>query len=167
MRAIARVLLLLAGLPSIACAVPKPAAVAVLYNSAVPESRKLAELYRHARNIPAENLIALEMPATADISRADYEKSILKPLRAEFDQRGWWKRDRDAAGILLPVRNKIRVLVTVRGVPLRIQPTPAPAPSPAPAKPGTPTPPRRTPSPVMTRRRWTRSWPCSARRACH
>lgn len=146
MRAIPRVLLLLVGLPPFACAVPTPAAVAVLYNSAVPESRKLAELYRNARNIPAENLIALAMPETADISRADYEKSILKPLCAEFDQRGWWKRGRDAAGILLPERNKIRVLVTMRGVPLRIQPTPAPAATPE--KPATQSPP---PNPAASR----------------
>ena len=90
----------------------------------MPESRKLAELYREARGIPAENLIALEMPGTADISREDYEKSILDPLRAEFDRRGWWKRARDAGGVTVPVLNRIRVLVTMRGVPLRIQPTP-------------------------------------------
>lgn len=142
MRALARVMLLLAGLPPLARAVPPPESVAILYNSTVPESRKLAELYREARAIPAQNLIALEMPETADISRADFEKSILKPLRAEFDQRGWWKRGRDAAGLTLPVINRIRVLVTMRGVPLRIQPTPKPAatpPAPATAaKPGTP-----------------------------
>ncbi len=55
-------MLLLAGLPPLARAVPPPESVAILYNSAVPESRKLAELYREARAIPAENLIALEMP---------------------------------------------------------------------------------------------------------
>ena len=70
-----------------------------------------------------ENLIALDMPVTADISRASYEKSILKPLRAEFESRSWWKRQSDAAGVTLPVVNQIRVLVTMRGVPLRIQPT--------------------------------------------
>lgn len=136
MRALALVLLVSAVLPSLASAVPSPESVAVLYNSAVPESRKLAEFYREARGIPAQNLIGLEMPVTADISRADYEKSILKPLRDEFDGRGWWKRGKDPAGITLPVANRIRVLVTMRGVPLRIQPTPKSPPAPAPPKPG-------------------------------
>ncbi len=127
MRGIVMAWVLLAGLPSRAGAVPPPASVAVLYNSAVPESRKLAQLYCELRRIPPENLIALEMPKTADISRADYDRSILRPLREEFDRRSWWKRGKDAGGITLPVLNRIRVLVTVRGVPLRIQPTPKPA----------------------------------------
>jgi len=130
MRAIALVLLLLAGFPPRASAVPSPDSVAILYNSAVPESRKLAELYREARGIPAQNLIALKMPVTPDISRAAYETAILKPLRAEFDNRSWWKRGKDAGGVTLPVLNKIRVLVTMRGVPLRIQQTAKPAPAP-------------------------------------
>jgi uncharacterized protein (TIGR03790 family) len=136
MRALALILFLSAVLPPLASAVPSPESVAILYNSALPESRKLAEFYREARGIPAQNLIPLEMPVTADISRADYEKSILKPLRDEFDRRSWWKRGQDPAGITLPVVNRIRVLVTMRGVPLRIQPTPKTTPPPAPPKPG-------------------------------
>ena len=140
MHAVVRVILLLAGWLSVAGAVPPPEAVAILYNSAVPESRQLAEFYRKARAIPADNLIALDMPKTADISREDYNNRIVKPLRAEFDRRAWWKRGRGPENVTLPVANRIRVLVTLRGVPLRIQPVPKPAPPPpAPgAKPPTP-----------------------------
>jgi uncharacterized protein (TIGR03790 family) len=133
MKTLAMVLLLIAGLPAVAKAAISPESVAVLYNSAVPESRKLAEIYRLARDIPSENLIALDMPATADISRADYDKWIAKPLRREFESRVWWKRQADGAGVTLPVVNKIRVLVSMRGVPLRILPVPKGA-----AKPGAP-----------------------------
>ena len=136
MRAIALVLLLLAVFPPLVGAVPSPQVVGILYNSAVPESRKLAEFYREARGIPAENLIALDMPVTADISREVYEKTILKPLRAEFDRRAWWKRAKDPGGITLPMFNRIRVLAVMRGVPLRIQQTPKP-----PTPPGEPPPP--------------------------
>ena len=125
MRIIALLCLLLAGCPALAAVSPE--SVAVLYNSAVPESRKLAEIYRLARGIPVENLIALEMPTTADISRENFEKSILKPLRREFEARRWWKRQFEGGGVTLPVVNKIQVLVTMRGVPLRIQPGPAKA----------------------------------------
>lgn len=113
--------------------------VAILYNSAVPESRRLAEFYQEARGIPAQNLIALEMPVAADISREEYETTILRPLRGEFDRRSWWKREKDAGGVTLPVVNKIRVLVTMRGVPLRIRQTPKPPA--APPKPGEAPPP--------------------------
>ena len=149
MRAIALVMMLLAGWPGTAGAVPPPEAVAIVYNSAVPESRQLAEYYCKIRSIPAENLIALNLPKTPDISREDYNHLMVKPLRAEFDRRAWWKRARVPEGITLPVVNRIRVLVTVRGVPLRIQPTPKPAPPPAePAAPGAKPPP--PPSPQET-----------------
>jgi uncharacterized protein (TIGR03790 family) len=131
MKTLARILLLVAAISPLASAAISPGSVAILYNSAVPESRKLAEFYRDVRGIPPENLIALEMPVTPDISRADYEATILKPLRAEFERRAWWRRKTDASGITLPVVNRIRVLVTLRGVPLRIQPVPKPPGAPA------------------------------------
>ena len=146
MRTFALVLLLLAGIPAVSSAAITPESVAVLYNSAVPESRKLAEIYRDARGIPRENLIALDMPVAADISRADYDQWILKPLRREFEARSWWKRQKGADGVTLPVINRIRVLVTMRGVPLRIQPQPKPAPAP-----GTPPPAPNPQNPVAGR----------------
>ena len=127
MRVWLRMLGLLAVCMPLVSGAPTPESVAVLYNSAVPESRKLAEFYRDARAIPPENLIGLDMPAVADISRAEYDEKIAGPLRAEFDRRGWWKRARDSNGVIVPVANDIRVLVTMRGVPLRIKPTPKPA----------------------------------------
>jgi uncharacterized protein (TIGR03790 family) len=130
MRLFALLALGLAGSSWVLQAAITPAQVAVLYNSAVPESRKLAEIYRSARGIPEGNLIGLEMSAQPDISRQDYEKKILNPLRNEFETRAWWQRKRQPDGVTLPVANKIRVLVTMRGVPLRIQPQPKPTPKP-------------------------------------
>jgi len=139
MRVLAMILSVVAIVPPVASAAPEVESVAILYNSAVPESRRLAEFYQDARGIPAQNLIAIEMPVTADISREEYEKFILRPLRGEFDRRSWWRRGKDAGGVTLPVLNKIRVLVTVRGVPLRIRQTPKPAAPPP--KPGETAPP--------------------------
>jgi uncharacterized protein (TIGR03790 family) len=135
MKVLARIIFLLMGITTLARAAILPQSVAILYNSAVPESRKLAELYCDLRGIPAENLVALDMPTTSDISREEYEKWILKPLRAEFESRSWWKRQMDGGGVTLPVVNRIRILVTMRGVPLRIKAIPKPAP-----KPGEPAP---------------------------
>ncbi|NJR43641.1 MAG: hypothetical protein HC767_14310 [Akkermansiaceae bacterium] len=63
---------------SLSATIP-PEAVAILYNTKTPESLKLAEMYREARHIPQENLIGLELPVTADISRDDYEQKSLNP----------------------------------------------------------------------------------------
>jgi uncharacterized protein (TIGR03790 family) len=150
MRAAAVVIGLMAGFTPHARAVPRPESVAVLYNSAVPESRQLAEFYRDARGIPAENLIGLEMPVAADISREEYENTIATPLRQAFDRNGWWKRGRDGNGVTLPQANDIRVLVTLRGVPLRIKGTPKPAPA-APQANGKPTPPAAPVDPLAGR----------------
>ncbi len=109
-----------------AAAPPPPEAVAILYNSAVPESKKLAETYRAARNIPEANLVGLDLPQKADISRAEYEKTLRDPLRREFESRGWYTRAKDSNGIVLPVQTRIVVMAVMRGVPLRIQPGPKP-----------------------------------------
>jgi len=103
-----------------------PRQVAVVYNSASADSKKLAEIYRDARGIPEENLIGLEMPVTPDISRDVYEKSIRDPLRQTFQDRGWWRLAKEPSGIIVPVENEIRVLLMMKGVPLRIQPGPLP-----------------------------------------
>ncbi len=116
-------LFLLAGLSHLAWAAISPEAVAILYNSSVPDSLKLAEIYRDARKIPKDHVIGLDMPTAQDISREDYERSILIPLRGQFGAREWWQRRSEGGGVTLPIFNKIRVLVIIRGVPLRITPT--------------------------------------------
>ena len=58
----------------------QPEQVVVLYNSKVPESKKLADHYATARNIPTTNLIGLDLPDTAEISREDYNLSLRDPL---------------------------------------------------------------------------------------
>jgi uncharacterized protein (TIGR03790 family) len=135
MRLIGLLCLSLVGLLPVWAAAPLPDSVAVLYNSALPESKQLAEIYREARGIPKDHLIGLDLSKAADISREEFEQTLLKPLRNQFEFRAWWVRRLEAGGVKLPVENKIRVLVVMRGVPLRIQPTPKP-----PARPDAPAP---------------------------
>jgi uncharacterized protein (TIGR03790 family) len=128
-------------LPSPAATLPPaPASVAILYNSSIPESKALAQYYSEARNIPATNLVGLAMPKSATISRKQYDETIRDPLRKEFDMRNWWQIGKSADGFRIPVRNKIRIIVTVRGVPLKIKRTslpgdPKPLPKPKPGEP--------------------------------
>ncbi|MDX1679980.1 MAG: TIGR03790 family protein [Akkermansiaceae bacterium] len=122
--AIPWLMMALAHLATSAPAPIAPESVAILYNSADKDSRELAKFYAEARAIPEDHLIGIEMPMAAEISRAQYDEEIAGPLRQEFDRRGWWQRRRDAKGVELPVRNRIRVLVTMRGVPLKIRQSP-------------------------------------------
>ncbi|MBK1883220.1 TIGR03790 family protein [Luteolibacter pohnpeiensis] len=103
-----------------------PKEVVVVYNANQPDSKKLAEVYRDARNIPQDHLIGLELSAEQDISYDEYQKTLVAPLRKTFDDRAWWKRSKNPEGLIIPVQNEIRVVVLMRGVPLRIKPSPLP-----------------------------------------
>lgn len=104
-------------------AVPAPIDVknvAVLYNSASPESLALAKDYQQSRAIPEDNMIGLEMPIVEEIDRATYRAKIELPLRNEFDKRSWWKRSKIQEGLVIAGENQIQVIVCMRGVPLKI-----------------------------------------------
>ncbi len=116
--------------------------VLVLFNKADPESTRLAEAYQDARDVPASQLLGLDMPLKADISRSEYDATILKPLRAHFDAKKWWRKGLNPEGLTLPVENSIRVIVIMRGVPLRIEPGPVIPPKEGEAAPADPISPR-------------------------
>ena len=84
----------------------EPADVVVISNTAVPESREVAEHYLARRKVPKENHVALDLPTGEDISRADYEAKLAGPLRAALKER----------------KGRVKVLLTVTGVPLRVGP---------------------------------------------
>jgi len=106
---------------------PPPASVAVLYNSDLEESEQLARYYASMREIPVENLVGLPLSKSTEITREQFESQISEPLAAEFGRREWWKLGSDPEGRRIPVRNQIRVLVCMRGVPLKIMRTSDPA----------------------------------------
>jgi uncharacterized protein (TIGR03790 family) len=86
-----------------ACALG-PADIFVIYNKNVPASREVADHYAAKREVPNANLIGLDLPEGEDISRADYDKRLVAPLRAALKDR----------------KDKAKVLLTVYGVPLRV-----------------------------------------------
>jgi len=111
----------------------EPSQVAVLYNSELPESVELAETYAMARQIPSDRLIGIAMPDHADITREAYETKIREPLIRHFERMRWWRRGYDSEnGITMPVENRIRAIVVMRGTPLRIKPVPKPEDAPPP-----------------------------------
>lgn len=116
--------------------------VLVVFNQTDPESKKLAEVYQEARGIPSSRLLGLNLSKQPDISREEYEKSLAAPIRAYMDEKNLWKRQKDTQGLLLPVSNEIRVILLLRGVPLRIKPSPTDPPEEGAAPPADPISPR-------------------------
>jgi uncharacterized protein (TIGR03790 family) len=92
--------LLFAG-PAIAL---EPAEVVVLVNKNVPDSRALADHYLKARNVPAGNVITLDLPTGEDINRTDYDHKLVAPLREALKDR----------------KDKVKCLLAMYGVPLRV-----------------------------------------------
>jgi uncharacterized protein (TIGR03790 family) len=102
----------------------------VVYNSASASSVSLAKVYALLREIPEDRLIGLPLSVEESITRNEFESSLREPLLRKFAERKWWEiawRD-----ILDPngkphgktqqtVKQSIRVLVLMRGVPLRVQ----------------------------------------------
>ncbi|GAA5484621.1 TIGR03790 family protein [Haloferula sargassicola] len=99
--------------------------VVVLFNSRLPESRELAKYYAAQRDIPAEQLLGLELPDKEQISRDEFNSLLRDPLIKEFDRHAWWTRRRLPSGEKQFVATRVRIIACMRGVPSRIfQPEP-------------------------------------------
>ena len=88
----------------------KPDEILIIANSSDPASLRIAGSYCEKRNVPEDNIFTLSLPAPlADsISRANYEKLIAHPIRAELSK---------------PHRaGKIKCLLTVYGIPYKVGP---------------------------------------------
>jgi uncharacterized protein (TIGR03790 family) len=81
-----------------------PEDVYVLVNRNVPESRTLAIYYCDTRRVPADHILDFDLPAGEDISRTDYDRRLAGPLRERLKDR----------------RDKVKVLLSLYGVPLRV-----------------------------------------------
>jgi uncharacterized protein (TIGR03790 family) len=94
---------------SMGCWALAPENVVIVANKDAWHSLELAKYYMKKRNIPPDNLIKLKAPAEENCSRDDYEKYIASPIKAFLIKN-------DPEGI------KFRCLVTMYGLPLRVDP---------------------------------------------
>jgi uncharacterized protein (TIGR03790 family) len=76
----------------------------VVVNSNMVSSVALGEYYCSKRQVPLEQLIKLDLPEGEEMSRADYEKRLLLPLREK----------------LKGLERKDFILLTTYGVPIRV-----------------------------------------------
>ncbi len=134
--AAARCLTLLVGL--LIGAASRPAAraaepgdlVVVVFNKALPESKKIADHYAAARNVPARNVIGLDLPTTEEITRAEFKKRLHTPLFERFLDNKWIvlntaRRPKPLPPNFRPILSgKVRYLVLCHGVPLKISEDP-------------------------------------------
>jgi uncharacterized protein (TIGR03790 family) len=101
----------------------------VVFNKTEPISAALAKLYVEQRGIPVDHMIGVDCPIDEDISREDFDNTILQPLRSEFKNRQWWTTHIDAEGKERVTASSIRFLAVIRGIPLKIRPSAQTAPN--------------------------------------
>ncbi len=127
----------IAGLASV-CA-PRPAAaggdeVVVVYNSRVPESRRVAEYYAERRQVPRSQVIGFELTAGEEISRKEFHDALQMPLLKKLEEAKLWRmvtvtnfatNQAPARAVRKVGESKIRYAVLCYGVPLKIPSDPA------------------------------------------
>jgi uncharacterized protein (TIGR03790 family) len=83
--------------------------VLLVINSASEDSRRIGERYAAAREVPADQVVRLDLPLTDEISSRDYQSRLERPLAGWFTKTG--------------AQDRILYIVLTRGVPLRISGT--------------------------------------------
>jgi uncharacterized protein (TIGR03790 family) len=101
------------------------AATLVLFNSSDPESEELARYYAQKRDIPPDQIVGLSCPASEEISRTDFDRTIAAPLREKMESNGWWKIARVEGNKKAVVETSIRFVAIMRGMPLKIAADPS------------------------------------------
>jgi uncharacterized protein (TIGR03790 family) len=84
----------------------EPRDVVLVVNKTLEVSREIADTYVTLRNVPRTNVIELDLPLADDISRDDYNRLMVAPLRAIIQER----------------KLRPKVLLMIYGVPLRVGP---------------------------------------------
>ena len=82
----------------------EPADVWLIVNKNEPDSRRVADHYIAKRGVPKGNVVELDLPKSEDIPRADYDAKFAGPLREALKGH----------------KEKVKVLLTTYGVPLRV-----------------------------------------------
>ncbi len=103
--------------PATARAGPAHPEVLVVVNDASATSVAIGEAYRRLRGVPAQNLVHLQVPLGAD-------DALRTPAHERLDRAGYTARVRDPIARFLRENDphgRIRILVTTKGVPLRVE----------------------------------------------
>lgn len=103
--------------------------VVVVYNSNLAESKALAFYYARQRDVPANQIIGLNLTDTEIITRTEFNQQLQKPIARQLERFKLWKiGPGELPGTnhtTIPttrkvVQSKVRYLVLCYGVPLKI-----------------------------------------------
>ena len=84
----------------------QPSHIAILANANNPDSLAVAQHYAKQRDIPSSHIIRLSLPDHEALSREEYDRLVVLPLRFALEKHG--------------LASTVRALVTTYGVPLRV-----------------------------------------------
>jgi uncharacterized protein (TIGR03790 family) len=98
--------------------------VVVVYNARMRESKDVANHYAARRNVPASQILGLDLPTGETMSRTEYHEQLQQPLLHFLQQKKLFIYSPLAAANeqkdLKPIDAKVRYAVLCYGVPLRI-----------------------------------------------
>jgi uncharacterized protein (TIGR03790 family) len=104
--------------------------VIVVYNSALPASKRLAEYYAKRRSIPTNQIFGLDLPTGEIMTRREYLDRLETPLLRRLERAKLLSfasakktagKESGAETLPIPVQTRIRYAVLCYGVPLKIQ----------------------------------------------
>jgi uncharacterized protein (TIGR03790 family) len=78
----------------------------IVYNRNVPESQAVASYYAKKRQVPADNLVGVQVSASEDMTRKEYDWKLVPPVRAMVDR--------------LKTKGNTPAILLVYGIPLRV-----------------------------------------------
>jgi uncharacterized protein (TIGR03790 family) len=103
--------------------------VVLIYNARSTDSKDVADHYASRRNVPASQILGLDLPSVETMSRTEYRQQLQEPLLKFLEQNKLWVYPSAAAGSdekdVKPISAKVRYAVLCYGVPLRIAEDPS------------------------------------------
>ena len=102
--------------------------VVVVYNSALPESKNIAEHYAERRAVPAGQVFGFKLSTNESISRQEFHDTLQKPLAQKLEKEKLWHVGSEVSTgtngsgrvVWKVLSSKIRYAVLCYGVPLHI-----------------------------------------------
>src|SRR5689334_23118195 len=82
-----------------------PAETIVLVNANSADSRRVAEHYAKARQIPASQIVEVRCAPALETSMADFVRDVVEPVRTALRERG--------------LEDRVRFVVLTQGMPIR------------------------------------------------
>src|SRR5438045_9757052 len=67
--------------------------VVVIYNSAISESKQVAEYYAQKRDVPANQVLGFALPENESMTRQEYLDKLERPLLTLLQDRGLFKME--------------------------------------------------------------------------